>query len=174
MGLVANIDRSITAYVMSWPKSWQPIFKLCSFIGEPAVVLSVSFFVYLLALNNDSQAIKKALFIGGIAYGISIIIKLLVRRQRPGNFQIKTLGIKSYSFPSGHAVGTVIFYGLFAWLAYQHLPMPLNLAVFCLSWLVILVVGLSRIRLKFHYPSDVIIGWLIGFSSLAVMISVCF
>jgi undecaprenyl-diphosphatase len=78
----------------------------------------------------------------------------------------------SYSFPSGHTVGSTVIYGLLAYLAWQYLPQPWNVigAIFCV--LLILLISLSRIYLGAHFPSDVVAGWVLGAIGLAVIIFV--
>jgi membrane-associated phospholipid phosphatase len=78
--------------------------------------------------------------------------------------------IHSYSFPSGHSFGATVFYGLLAYLAWSRLPHPWNLLVVLLLVLLIILVGLSRVYLGAHFPSDVVVGWLLGGLSLFVII----
>jgi undecaprenyl-diphosphatase len=85
-----------------------------------------------------------------------------------------TLGVRSYSFPSGHAFGTLIFYGLFAYLDYTYLSSPVNWLITILLASLISLIGISRIYLKTHYPSDVVGGWLLGAISLLLIIELAF
>jgi undecaprenyl-diphosphatase len=70
--------------------------------------------------------------------------------------------IHSYSFPSGHAFGAMVFYGLWAYLAYKYLPHPWNITVAAILAVLIVLIGVSRVYLGAHFPSDVIGGWLLG------------
>jgi undecaprenyl-diphosphatase len=78
--------------------------------------------------------------------------------------------IKSYSFPSGHAYGGMVIYGLLAYLAYKHLPHPWNLLSALLLGMLIIVIGVSRVYLGAHFPSDVAVGWLLGAITLALIL----
>jgi membrane-associated phospholipid phosphatase len=87
-----------------------------STIGEPAVVILIGLAGFLSALQYGHRHVQLAFIYAGIAFGLNTLIKLLLRRRRPYGLVVETLGVRSYSFPSGHAFGTMIFYGLFAYL----------------------------------------------------------
>lgn len=71
---------------------------------------------------------------------------------------------RSPSFPSGHALTAMVIFGTLAYLAARLGPTSrLRRLTFVASALVILLVGLSRIYLGVHYPSDVLAGYLAGF-----------
>lgn len=111
----------------------------------------------------DMLHVSIRMIVVGLA-GLAIykIIKSLTERPRPykvnSNIEVGTSPLDQYSFPSGHTLHAVSF-GL---TAVYYIP--------SLIWLVIpfsILVGLSRIILGLHYPTDVIAGIAIG-SSLAV------
>jgi membrane-associated phospholipid phosphatase len=109
-----------------------------------------------------------AAFVGGVA--VDEVLKLAVRRSRP-IYGASFLHGHSYSFPSGHAMGSIIGYGMLVWLIGQfwHPGRRWNLAIRVLAGLVILAVGLSRLFLGVHYPSDVLGGYAAG----AVWMAIC-
>ena len=80
-------------------------------------------------------------------------LKLLVGRARPFD--------ASYGFPSGHATAASAFFGALIYLA-QALPPRLRLAVRTLAAVAIVLVGLSRVILRAHWPSDVVGGIALG------------
>lgn len=125
------------------------------------------------AVHNQGD-IEWAFIWAGVAYGINTLIKQITRRHRPHNRRVSMLGIKSYSFPSGHAFGSLTFYGLYAYLDYRYLPFPLNLAIAAGLTILVILVGTSRVRLGTHYPSDVVGGWLLGLISLGLIIGLVF
>jgi undecaprenyl-diphosphatase len=66
----------------------------------------------------------------------------------------------SYSFPSGHALASFCFYGVLAGLIVDRMEgLSVRVAVTALGALLILAVGISRIYLGVHYPSDVVAGY---------------
>jgi undecaprenyl-diphosphatase len=102
--------------------------------------------------------------------GINAIIKLLFQRDRPETGYVEEMLIHSYSFPSGHSAGSMVVYGLVAYLALHSLPAPWGMIVAILLGILILSIGISRIYLGAHFATDVLGGWLIGAIGLAIII----
>ncbi|WP_295685212.1 phosphatase PAP2 family protein [uncultured Nevskia sp.] len=75
----------------------------------------------------------------------------------------------SYSFPSGHASGSLAVYGMLTWLLLHWLPAPARLPLLIGTTTLILLIGFSRVLLQVHYFSDVIAG----FASAAAWLSLC-
>jgi len=98
-------------------------------------------------------------FFGAIIAAILVrILKLTFTRLRPPTSTI----IDSYSFPSGHALSSIVFFGLVAWLISLYYPSRRK-TIHTVAALLTLWVGLSRLFLGFHWPSDVLGGFVIGF-----------
>jgi undecaprenyl-diphosphatase len=77
-----------------------------------------------------------------------------------------------YSFPSGHATGATIIYGLLAGLAYRSLSgWPRWLTVTFLISIIVLT-GLSRVALGVHFPADVLAGFAIGLAVVATALGI--
>lgn len=72
--------------------------------------------------------------------------------------------VHSYSFPSGHAAGNMMLFGALALLADDPVA-------YVAAALAIAVIGISRIWLGVHWPSDVLAGWIEGFGWLALCLS---
>lgn len=174
MELIKRFDERAGSWILGWPAGWQPVFAAVSFFGLPWVVLVGGLSGFVSAAASGQSQIERAFFLAGIAYAINTAIKLLLRRRRPHNLKISTLGLNSYSFPSGHAFGATIFYGLYAYLDYRFLPRPADLIIVAAIFFLVLLVGISRIRLAAHYPSDVVGGWLLGLVSLWLVIRLSF
>lgn len=89
-------------------------------------------------------------------------LKAAIERPRPSGDHL--VAVSGYSFPSGHAMISIGFYGFVAFLLYQELKEKTNKAFFIplLFGFLILCIGLSRIYLGVHYPSDIFAGFLIG------------
>lgn len=100
------------------------------------------------------------------------VLKASVHRSRP-EYAGAFLHGTSFSFPSGHAMGSLIGYGFLAfaltltvrWAA-EHRRL-----IFAAAVLMALLVGISRVYLTVHYPSDVVGGWAAGLAWLAVCIT---
>jgi membrane-associated phospholipid phosphatase len=98
-------------------------------------------------------------------------LKLLFARPRPSVVEWIDQ-VSSPSFPSGHAMSAIIAYGSVAFLVARLEPTPaLRRATWALAALLILGVGISRIYLGVHYPSDVLGGFLAGLAWLVFVVS---
>jgi membrane-associated phospholipid phosphatase len=103
-----------------------------------------------------------AIGLAGFALAVTVV-KLEVARPRPP-LPYAVMAVDGYSFPSGHALGVVTATLISAWTIAHWLNHSWNgqLAVWTSAIAIIGGVGLSRIYLAVHYPSDVIAGWLLG------------
>ena len=106
---------------------------------------------------------------------INIGLKELVARPRP-DAALALLEETGYAFPSGHAVFAAAFFGALIYLGSRWSFLGGNAAMRRLVQLALVLlaaaVGLSRVYLGVHWPSDVIAGYLIGAFWLAVMIAI--
>jgi len=105
-----------------------------------------------------------AAFLGITMAGVATldyVLKLAFHRPRP----IAFYGVSptSYSFPSGHALGSFCFYGILAAVLSGRMRAgKLKFFIWVAAALLVGMIGLSRIYLGVHYPSDVIAGYLAG------------
>lgn len=136
--------------------------KVFTFVGSsyfllPAYAVLVSYF---LIKKNKSYSINIALM--GIASTAVVHgLKLVFHRHRPEISLIPA--IETYSFPSGHTVSSFIFCAILGWLVWQGKLKPLyKYLIVTLLFLCTLTVGISRIVLGAHYPSDVLAGFCLG------------
>lgn len=112
-----------------------------------------------------------AAVIGGAALAVEII-KSTVERARPDLLEpiIEAYG---FSFPSGHASLSMVAYGILAVLVSRSfLPRRTRVAVYGAAVALVFLIGLSRVWLGVHYPSDVIAGWVAGATVVLVFASV--
>jgi len=80
---------------------------------------------------------------------------------------------QGFSFPSGHALNSVAFYGLLIYLVHRNIKKPAaKWALTCALLLVILFIGVSRVYLRVHYASDVLAGFAMGFMWLMISLFV--
>ena len=132
-----------------------------TFLGEPLVlvILSVSFGIVLLIQRRWVSVVTlSVLTAGGI--GLNFLLKDLFARTRPELWD-RILDVRQYSFPSGHAMISLIIYGFIGyWVAtrYRHWR---NLVVSVVV-LLILAIGFSRLYLGVHWPTDIIAGYAAG------------
>jgi membrane-associated phospholipid phosphatase len=133
-----------------------------SFIGSVATVgvLCVAILSAFLYFRQVRLAALLGITMIGMA-ALDFLLKLAFHRPRPVAFF--GTSPSSYSFPSGHAFGALCFYGVLA--AIFAARAPGKAAKFCIwagASLLIGMIGLSRIYLGVHYPSDVIAGYCAG------------
>lgn len=96
----------------------------------------------------------------GVAYALNNGLKFLFARARP-QFSTLIVDPTSYSFPSGHAMISLAIYGCAAFLLADFYPKRKWLFVICAATVSFLI-GISRIYLDAHWPSDVLAGFAAG------------
>ena len=135
-----------------------------SLLGSPLTmtVLCVTLAGTLAARGRRIPAIAVLLVQGGGGL-LNLTLKELVKRPRPPGSELVLNGF-SWSFPSGHAMGSLIGYGmLYVCLSrYWTLSGVARLTLVTTAVLTVLAIGISRIALGVHYPGDVAGGFLIG------------
>jgi membrane protein DedA with SNARE-associated domain/membrane-associated phospholipid phosphatase len=164
----AWIDRTLAAAVAPPSGGLTSLMAAASFVGKPGVILLLAtglaaFFAYR---RQGSDVVLVALAVGG-AEGLNPLLKLLFARHRPGLADLVT-----YSFPSGHATGSMALFGLLAYLALRAGGPVWRRALAVGGALVaVFLIGASRVYLGEHYPTDVVGGWAVGLVWLASAIT---
>lgn len=97
---------------------------------------------------------------------LNTLLKAVVQRPRPEGFRL--VAESGYSFPSGHSMVAMAFFGLLIWMIWRYHKRDAMRIVWCVFFgLVIAAVGMSRIYLGVHYASDVIAGFCVSLAWLA-------
>jgi len=135
-------------------------------LGGWAVLVGAAFAATALGAGR----IRLALIIALIVIGASLFVdqvKVFVERPRPpGEPLVPAAG---YSFPSGHTLNSTVAFGLAAVVAWRSPLRPAWRRIALVAGLAVpFLVGLSRIALGVHYPSDVLAGWLAGLAFVAL------
>lgn len=141
-------------------------------LGDPASILVITsavvatgFYTSNMRLALSGAVIPATIFIGAL-------LKMSFERARPLTEYAMNMKLQTFSFPSGHSSGSTIAFGLLAYLAFCKLPAPWGYVVGGVLAVVPLFVGISRVYLGAHFPSDVIAGWALGLAALMVVIFV--
>lgn len=158
-GLDETILQGIAPYIRSGRTAFM---KGVTFLGNHKFLVPANLLLIGLLLFRKEKAMALTVFIVAIS---SLLLKLglkeLFQRPRPADPLVD--GITNYSFPSGHALMSIAFYGLLIWMAGQYIKnRSLRNGLIIFLVLLIGLIGFSRIYLRVHYPSDVIAGYCIG------------
>ncbi|MBS3147206.1 phosphatase PAP2 family protein [Candidatus Woesearchaeota archaeon] len=147
-------------YQPSWLTSIMLFISLISSIGSYFIIVPIVALFFSFKNYKTEAFFSIFINLGNI---LNPIIKNIAGRSRPNSGLIKILEEKtSMSFPSGHAMGAIIFYGFLIYLIWK-LPFKHKKIIIPLLLLFILLVGISRIYLGAHWPTDVLAGYVIGF-----------
>lgn len=132
-----------------------------SFMGMDFIILSSLFIpIYFLWKHQKARAFLFIVMIGMGAV-LSVLLKLVFLRDRP---TLDPLAIENtYSFPSGHSMNSFIFFFTLAYFYYHTSKNEQkSIYIFVLASFLVIMVGVSRIYLGVHYPSDIVGGFLAG------------
>jgi undecaprenyl-diphosphatase len=123
------------------------------------IVLVAGMFLWL-NHHRHSSVLLVAATLGGLV--LDNLLKVGFNRPRPQIFEWGTYAASS-SFPSGHAMSSVIVYGTVTYLAARlQQRLASRVLTFAFAAVVIALISASRIYLGVHYPSDILAGLLIG------------
>ena len=125
------------------------------------IILSIAGALFLFFKGKKRVAIFIAFSVGGGAL-ISYTTKIIFHRMRPENGLIEA---SSYSFPSGHAMMSAIFFSLVIYIFGNYIRNETHRRLFITANIgLLLLSGLSRLYLNVHWLSDVVAGYLFGLS----------
>ena len=145
-----------------------PIAKFITNFGG-AIFLSIATIALLLLIKN--KKIGLSIFSNIVIITIlNQLLKRILQRPRPTEFRI--IEETGYSFPSGHSMVSLAFYGYLIYLIYRYIKNKyIKWSLIVLLSILICLIGISRIYLGVHYTSDVLGGFLLSISYLVVYIS---
>jgi membrane-associated phospholipid phosphatase len=123
------------------------------------IIICVSVVLLMLLLRQFKLAFGSLLAIGGNSI-LNVSLKDIFERLRPISPYNEPLD--SWSFPSGHSSGSLVAYGLMAYLVMRLLPRPYHLPALLLGCAIAFTIACSRVFLHYHYASDVLAGLMSG------------
>ena len=148
-------------------------FELVTYLGSPLfIVLLVAAMAIWCWLRRDRILAIAAVAVSAGQALLAAVLKASIHRQRPA-FGAHFLHGQSFSFPSGHAFGSIVAYGMLATLilTFSKPPRSRRRLVQTVAASIVLAIGVSRIYLGVHYPSDVIGGYMAGIAWLAICLT---
>ena len=143
-----------------------PIIKYITWFGSSTCLILISLLSLILKNKKISLCILSNLILITI---LNQLLKFMFERPRPTEYRIITE--TGYSFPSGHSMVSMAFYGFIIYLIYKKVNNHyIKWILISILSLLIVSIGISRIYLGVHYTSDVLGGFLISISYLIIYI----
>lgn len=168
---VIFFDTTITQFIISFRSSslTDGMMVITFFGGTYFLTLAIILTILLLWRKHKKDSIMFGfIFLSGV--GLNSLLKEIFQRPRPLEPLIHQL---EYSFPSGHAMNSFVFYGALTYFVFWHMKNKTLGLVFSIgAGLLVLTIGISRVYLGVHFPSDVLAGFLVGLCWMGVVILV--
>ncbi|MFA5025923.1 MAG: phosphatase PAP2 family protein [Candidatus Shapirobacteria bacterium] len=157
-----NLDKIISGLIYSWrsPGLTKIMMFVTDFGAEYMIGISILVVILLIWEKHKREALAfTIILVMGVI--LNLILKEVIQRSRP---EIMPLVIEtSYSFPSGHAMNSSVFYLAMAFYVYHFTrKKKLSLIITVMAMTLMLLIGFSRVYLGVHYPSDVVAGYVVG------------
>lgn len=143
--------------------------KIMTFLGSSIVLIFLALLVSFILMRIKKHYWDAAMVIINLSggWGMNELLKAVFQRERPDIFRLTEAS--GFSFPSGHAMISFAFYGMILYLVWINFTdNKLKISCTILWFFLVFFIGISRIFLGVHYPSDVIAGyaggglWLLG------------
>lgn len=169
-GAIRKLDAFLGEMIGRLPESWHTWLNALSIVASPPAWAVVAL------IGAGVASYKSDYFLTVLSAGVLIalplseFIKMLVRRQRPVSLYVETMRLRSYSFPSSHAYGASLGAGYLLVYAAQFVSGPGLYVLAAVLAGIVVMIALSRVYLKAHFPSDVIAG--LGMGVLVVILIV--
>ena len=133
------------------------------------LLVGILFIFFLIIFKNKLFSIVFIFSVSGVAF-INQLLKFTIKRIRPNINRMIEIG--GYSFPSGHAMVSVVLYGLIAYISYKYIKVKWVKWITVFSYLLLIfLICISRIYLGVHYFSDVIVGVFASLIFLVIIIN---
>lgn len=157
----------ISTYVIS--NTITPIAKAITNFGGAIYLISIATILFFVIKNKK---VGLSIFSNlGIVAILNFLLKNILQRPRPNEYRL--IQESGYSFPSGHSMVSMAFYGFLIYLIYKKVEnKKVKWALICTLSLLIVMIGISRIYLGVHYTSDVLAGFLVAIFYLILYTSV--
>lgn len=165
---IKTIDNIIKSFVIEIREdSLTNFMTIITNIGSAYSLIIIS--IILLIIIKRKQIPKIISINLLLVFLISHITKIIIRRPRP--IGINLINATGYSFPSGHSMVSMAYFGFIAYLIYKYINNKiLKVILISLIFIIVILIGFSRIYLGVHYFSDVIGGFLLSTTYLMVFI----
>ena len=162
-------DDTIYNYIFSLRNdSLDIIFKT---ITKFCNTITVIIFVIILVIFLERKSMWKLLITVVSTVLVNQLLKHTIRRIRPDHLRL--IEERGFSFPSGHSMTSIALYGILIYLVYKYIKNKIiKIILIVLLTLLILGIGISRIYLGVHYPSDVLAGFFLSSSIIILVVTI--
>ena len=145
-----------------------PIAKVITNLGSAVFLIALTI-ILIIVIKNKKIGLSIFLNLSFVTI-LNQLLKRILQRPIPNEFRI--IEETGYSFPSGHSMVSMAFYGYLIYLIYKYVKNKyIKWGLITLLSILIVSIGTSRIYLGVHYTSDVLGGFLIAVSYLIIYIS---
>lgn len=159
-----NYDRAVTDYITSFRTPvLTDILQVITDIGDfyGYIIAFAIFAVFIFTKFRSWKIILQLLSVTLLASLSNLALKRVINRARPDAEHLVV--VETLSYPSGHSMSAMAFYGFLIYLCFRiKMPKWLRVCLCMLFALLILTIGISRIYLGVHFPSDVLGGFTAG------------
>ena len=168
MNLINIIDTVIYNLIIKLMSTNTTVFMMfISHLGSAVALITLSI-AFLVLLKNKKYA-KCIVLNLALVFLLNRLLKLIIARPRPEILRL--VPEEGYSFPSGHAMVSMGFYGFLIYLIYTKLKnKKVKYPLIIFLSLLILTIGISRIYLGVHYFTDIIGGFIIAIIYLKLFV----
>lgn len=146
-----------------------PLVKIITSFGGATFLILLTIILFITIKNK-----KIGYLIGINLISITVLnqlLKFILQRPRPTEYRI--IDETGYSFPSGHSMISMAFYGFLIYIINKKVQSKkIKIILTCILSLLILMIGISRIYLGVHYTSDVLAGFLVSIAYLTLYIGI--
>ena len=147
--------------------SFTNVVKIITFLADPLFLILLTIILFI-CIKNRRISFTIGLNLALITL-LNQILKIIFGRPRPTGLNI--INVSGYSFPSGHSMISMAFYGYLIYLIYKTVKNKhLKISLITINSILIILIGISRIYLGVHYTSDILAGFLLSISYLIIYI----
>lgn len=147
-----------------WVTAWD---VFCTVLGPSAFRLAGLAVVVVALWRRNWRLAGFLLITAGLSGPLIELAKYVAERPRP---ETALVSAQSMSFPSGHALGVMVGVLALLTIVWPRVQPPLRGWLVVLGALIVIFIGIGRVVLNVHHPSDVIAGWALGYAYFAVCI----
>lgn len=167
---IVNFDKAVYSFVISTKTDIvTSFFKNVTFLGSAVPLISICIVSFIVLKNKKIAALILANLT--ISAALNLLLKNVIRRDRPIGYRL--IEESGFSFPSGHSMASMAFYGLIIYFVIRFVKnRALKIFLSIMLSLLIILIGMSRIYLGVHYPSDVLAGFVFTVAYLIFYITI--